>query len=142
VNRSPHPSIDFKIPKEVWSGDPVDYCILQVFGCSAYAHVNNRKLASQAVKCMFVGYASESKGYRLWCPDSKKVIQNRDITFNETVMFSPGKESVSTGNQEDVIEKVEFEIPADVPQGGDTLPYSSSEIQSEKVNPNIPSPEE
>jgi len=55
-------------------------------------------------------------------------------------MFSPGKESVSTGNQEDVSEKVEFESPVDVPQGGDTLPHSHSEVYSEEVNPNIPSP--
>ena len=73
-------------------------------------------------------------------PDSKEVIQSRDITFNETVMFLLGKESVSTGNQEDVSEKVEFESPVDVPQGGDTLPHSHSEVYSEEVNPNIPSP--
>jgi len=89
---------------------------------------------------MFLGYASESKGYRLWCPDFKKVIQSRDITFNETVMFSPWKESVVTGSQEDVSEKLEFEIPTGAPQGGDTLPHSSSEVQSEKINPNISSP--
>jgi len=64
----------------------------------------------------------------LWCLDSKKVIQSRDISFNETVMFSPEKESVSTGNQEDVSEQVEFEIPTDVPQGRDTLPDSNSEV--------------
>jgi len=90
---------------------------------------------------MFLGYASESKGYWLWCLDSKKVIQSQDITFNETVIFSPGKEFISTGNQEDVNEKVEFEIPAEVPQGGDTLPQSGGEVQFEEVNPNIPSPE-
>jgi len=39
-----------------------------------FAHVNDGKLAPRAVKCMFLGYASESKGYRMWCPDSKKVI--------------------------------------------------------------------
>jgi len=91
VNRSPHASINFKNSEEVWLGNPVEYSILWVVGCSAYAHVNNGKLAPRAVKCMFLGYASESKGYRLWCPDSKKVIQSRDINFNETVMFSPGK---------------------------------------------------
>jgi len=128
MNRSSYFSTDFKIPQEVWSGNPVDYSILRVFGCSAYAHVNNGKLAPRAVKCMFLGYASESKGYRLWCPDSKKVIQSRYITFNKIVMLSPWKEFVSTSNQEDVSEKVEFEIPIDVPQSGETLSHSSSEV--------------
>ena len=63
---------------------------------------------------MFLGYASESKGYRLWCPNSKKVVQSWDITFNETAMFSPRKESVYISNHEDVSEKVEFDIPTDV----------------------------
>ena len=48
-----------------------------------FAHVNDGKLASRAVKCMLLGYAFESKGYRTWCPDSKKVVQSRDVNFNE-----------------------------------------------------------
>ena len=74
MNRSPHSSIDFKIPEEVWSGNPVDYSVLKVFGSPAYVHVNDGKLAPRAVECMFLGYGSESKGYRLWCNTSKKVI--------------------------------------------------------------------
>jgi len=35
---------------------------------------------------------------------------------------------------------VEFEISADVPQGGDTLPHSSGEVYYEEVKPNILSP--
>ena len=92
VNRSPHTSIDFQIPEEVWLGNPVDYSIFRIFRCPMFAHVNNGKLAPMAVKCMFLGYASESKEY--WYPDSKKVIQNRDVTFNENAMLFFGKESV------------------------------------------------
>ena len=74
VNRSPHNSIDFRILEEVLSGNPVDYSSLRIFGCPVYAHVNNGKLAPRDVKCMFLGYAYESKGYLMWCPESKKVI--------------------------------------------------------------------
>ena len=120
VNRSPHTSIDFQIPEEVWSGNPVDYSSLRIFGCPVYAHVNNGKLAPRAVKCMFLGYASESKGYRMWCPESKKVIQSRDVTFNETAMLSSGKDSVvsstGTGDQEDTSMEIEVETVA--AQGG------------------------
>ena len=65
VNHSLHSSIDFKIPEEVWSGNPIDYSILKIFGCPAYAHINDGKLAHRAIKCMFFGYAFESKGYCL-----------------------------------------------------------------------------
>ena len=88
MNRSSHTSIDFQIPKEVWLGNPVDYSSLRIFRCLVYAHVNNGKLAPRAVKCMFLGYTSEAKGYRMWCFESMKVIQSRDVTFNETVMLS------------------------------------------------------
>jgi len=58
-----------------------------------FAHMNDGKLAPRAIKYMFLGYAYESKGYRMWCPDSKKVIQSRDVTFNENTMLSSGKKS-------------------------------------------------
>ena len=65
MNHSPHTSIDFQIPEEVWLGNSVDYSSLRIFECPVYAHVNNGKLAHRAVKCMFLEYASESKGYRI-----------------------------------------------------------------------------
>ena len=39
INRSPSSTIDFKIPKEVWLGRPIDYSSLKIFGCPAYVHV-------------------------------------------------------------------------------------------------------
>ena len=53
VNRSLHSSIDFKIPEEVWSGTIVDYSFLKVYGCIAYAHINDGELAPRAVKMHF-----------------------------------------------------------------------------------------
>jgi len=61
----PHTSIDFQIPEEVWLGNAVDYSILRIFGCLVFANVNDEKLAPRAVKCMFFGYAYESKGHRM-----------------------------------------------------------------------------
>ena len=98
VNCSLCSSIDFKSPEEVWSGNPIECSILRIFGCHACAHVNDGKLAPRAIKCMFLGYASEFKGYCLWCPSSKKVIQSQDVTFNASAMFSPRKESTVSLN--------------------------------------------
>lgn len=66
VNRSPYSSINIKIPEEVWSS-PMNFSNVKVLGYPAFAHVNDRKLAPTVVKCLFLGYASESKGYRLLC---------------------------------------------------------------------------
>jgi hypothetical protein len=56
INRSP--SLDKKTPTEVWSGTPANYSKLIVFSCTAYAHVDNRKLDPRAIKCVFLGYGS------------------------------------------------------------------------------------
>ena len=119
LNRSPHASIEYQIPEEVWTGNPVNYSNLRIFGCPVYVHVNDGKLSPRAVKCMFLGYGSESKGYRMWCPDLMKVIQSRDVTFNETAMLS-GMESTGTsddaGNQEKDAGRMVFEV--EQAQGG------------------------
>jgi len=61
---------------------------LRVFGCTAYAHVDNRKLEPRATKCLFLGYGSGVKGYKLWNPKTKKTFMSRSIIFNESVMFN------------------------------------------------------
>ena len=55
INRSPSFPLNKKTPIEVWSGTPADYSHLRVFGCTAYAHVDNGKLESRAIKCLFLG---------------------------------------------------------------------------------------
>ena len=75
MNRSLHTSIDFQISEEIWSDYPVDYFMLRIVGCPVFAHVNDGKLAPRAVKCMFLGYASESKEYRMWCLILRKLFR-------------------------------------------------------------------
>ena len=65
--------------------------------------MNNRKLALRAIQCIFLGYAFKSEGYGLWHPKFEKIIQSRDITFNETTMLSSKTEvvvsSIDIGDQ-------------------------------------------
>ena len=42
-----------------------------------------RKLDDKAVKCIFVGYSSESKGYHLYHPQTKRILVSRDVVFVE-----------------------------------------------------------
>jgi transposase InsO family protein len=65
INRSPFIPLNKKTPIEVWSGTPADYSRLKVFGYTAYAHVDNEKLEPRAVKCLFLGYSSGVKDYKL-----------------------------------------------------------------------------
>ncbi|KAG8490786.1 hypothetical protein CXB51_014006 [Gossypium anomalum] len=87
INRSPSVAIEKKTPQEVWSGNPANYSDLKIFGCPAYAHVNNGKLEPRSIKCVFLGYKAGVKGYKLWCPENRKVVISRDVVFDETAML-------------------------------------------------------
>nr|ABA97637.1 retrotransposon protein, putative, Ty1-copia subclass [Oryza sativa Japonica Group] len=88
INRSPSIPLNKKTPIEIWSGMPADYSQLRVFGCTAYAHVDNEKLEPRAIKCLFLGYGLGVKGYKLWNPETNKTFMSRSVVFNESVMFN------------------------------------------------------
>ena len=71
LNRCPTKALQVVTPYEAWHGRKPSIGHLRVFGCLAYALVpvqQRKKLDDKAVKCIFVGYSAESKGYRLYHP--------------------------------------------------------------------------
>ncbi|GJZ24612.1 retrovirus-related pol polyprotein from transposon TNT 1-94 [Tanacetum coccineum] len=140
INRSPHRSLDGNIPEILWSGNSVDYSNLRVFGCPVYVHVNEGKLVPRAVKCIFLGYGSGVKGYRVWCPDPKyrKIIHSRDVTFNEDVITNFGKDFVPPHNVDNnhTEGKVEFEF--DVENSTHTQPLFNDEHIETQDDGNMP----
>ena len=114
VNQSPASAIDFNTTKEIWSGNPQDYSNLRVFSCRAYFHIDQGKLEPRVKKCIFLGYASGVKGYRLRSLDSKspKLIIERNVTFNESALLRKKEEitsKIDISIQDNVSNKVEFE---------------------------------
>jgi hypothetical protein len=107
INMSPSTAIEKKTPMEVWSGSPSDYSQLKVFGCTAYAHVNNGKLEPRAAKCVFLGYSSGVKGYKLWNPETKKSMLSRSLVFNESKMYYS---NCATNAHDDVPQKVSVQV--------------------------------
>ena len=86
LNRCPTKALQVVTPYEAWHGRKPSVGHLRVFGCLAYALVpvqHRRKLDDKAVKCIFVGYSAESKGYRLYHPQTKRILVSRDVVFVE-----------------------------------------------------------
>ncbi|KAG8498286.1 hypothetical protein CXB51_006980 [Gossypium anomalum] len=111
INRSPSVTIEKKTPQEVWSGNPANYSDLKIFRCPAYAHADNGKLEPSSIKCVFLGYKAGVKGYKLWCPENRKVVISKDIVFDETAML-PNlslKESSNKENQKQVEHQINTE---------------------------------
>ena len=99
---------------------------MKIFGCPAYAHVHNGKLEPRSIKCVFLSYKSGVKGYKLWCPKTKKVIISRDVIFNETVMLRDSSSRNSCDKkQHKSSTQVEFEI------GSRSIPDSTSQSSLE-----------
>lgn len=90
VNLSLSSAIDFKRPHEKWTGQPTNYGNLKAFGCSAYAHISQGKLAPRALKSIFIRYLERVKGYKIYCKyvNPPKGIISRDVIFNDEELIS------------------------------------------------------
>lgn len=85
INRSPTSALQDNVPAELWYGERPDLRKLRVFGCIDYLHIPKEivggKFESRSKKCHMMGYCSN--GYRLWCPEDKKLLFGRDVVFDE-----------------------------------------------------------
>ena len=106
---------------------------LRVFGCTAFVHVpdtKRKKLDPKAIKGIFVGYPTGSKGYKIYLPDSRKMIRSRDVKFLENSF--PGSNECKPDEFFEVKEASshtsEFFLPADNPDSD-----SSSETDQEEI---------
>ncbi|KAE8738916.1 hypothetical protein FOCC_FOCC015594 [Frankliniella occidentalis] len=88
-NRSLSAAIGGKIPLELWLDRKLtkeDYENIKVFGCLAYAHVDDAgKFDDKGEKCVFLGYPDGVKGYRLWSMSRNQAIISRDVKFFEKI---------------------------------------------------------
>lgn len=89
-NRCPTRSLSNNItPYEAFFGHKPSVGHLRVFGCVAFANLlsgQRRKFDSKADLCIFLGFSLTSKGYRLWDVEHQKVIERRDVLFDEATM--------------------------------------------------------
>ena len=75
INRVPSRVLDFQTPLDVLQKHvslvSVSKLPLKVFGCNAYVHVYSHqrsKLDACALRCVFIGYANNQKGYKCYHP--------------------------------------------------------------------------
>ena len=58
-----------------------------MFGCNAFVHIpdqKRKKLDKKLIHCIFVGCSADCKGYKLYNPETKKMLRSRDVIFMET----------------------------------------------------------
>ena len=90
-NRCPTKAVEGMTPVEAWTGEKPGVGHLRAFGCVAYAHVakdERQKLDMKSRKCIFLGYCTETKGYRLYDTERARVFISRDVLFHESDFHS------------------------------------------------------
>jgi len=83
LNRVLSKSID-KTPYELWCGKKPTLNYMKVCGCVADVLIpdpNRDKLKSRTKRCFFIGYSALSKGYMLFDPVDKVIIESRHVKF-------------------------------------------------------------
>jgi hypothetical protein len=106
-NRCPSRSINGQTPHKLWTGKDFSVKHFQIFGTKGYRldkTPNKGKFDPRSKKCIFVGYSTERRAYRVWCPDSKRIYATRDVKFvnNFEVKEQPMQEEFTS---EDIMKK-------------------------------------
>ncbi|KAL0368054.1 UNVERIFIED_CONTAM: Retrovirus-related Pol polyprotein from transposon TNT 1-94 [Sesamum calycinum] len=99
LNRCPTKAVQNMTPIEAWSGKKPSAKHLRVFGSICYVHIpteKRHKLEEKTEKGIFLGYSTQSKGYRIYNLKTKKLIISRDVEFDEDAMWNWDEEKVET----------------------------------------------
>ena len=83
-NRCPSRSLNGEIPFKIWTRRTPVLSYFQRLGTTAFMldkTIGKGKFDSRSKKCIFIGYSTQSKAYRLWDPESRKILRSRDVTF-------------------------------------------------------------
>ena len=84
------PILHNKIPFEMLHKKQSSCSTLRVFGCLTLAYNldrNTHKMSAKGVPCVFLGYPSTQKGYRLLNLLTKEVFVSRDVQWYENVFL-------------------------------------------------------
>lgn len=81
INRMPRIVLSWKTPYEILFQRKPSYNHLKIFGCICFA-INTKpgkhKFEQRALKCIFIGYASGYKAYKLYDLENKTLIVSTD----------------------------------------------------------------
>ena len=80
------PSVKGKTPFKAYFGHKPDVSNLRVFGSTAWARIpldKRRDFQPQSIKCLFIRYPNESKGFKLLDIKTKQIIIERSVMFDE-----------------------------------------------------------
>ncbi|CAN1815372.1 Retrovirus-related Pol polyprotein from transposon TNT 1-94, partial [Linum perenne] len=109
----------------------------RIFGCTAFVHVSathRSKLEPRAIKCVFIGYSTNQKGYKCYSPSTKKLYNTRDVSFFEQQPYfaQTGLQGESSTTESQYWDLISIDalptIPHEVEQESNSQGESSNEL--------------
>ncbi|GBO19376.1 Copia protein [Araneus ventricosus] len=120
-NRICHQSHN-KTPFELYCGRKPSIRHLKPFGATAYIGTPRQlrtKLQMRAKKGVMVGYAMQTKGYRIWLPAERKIIETINVTFDNG--FSSGKALDPNDSKFYISTESNSDLESEIPITGEIL---------------------
>jgi hypothetical protein len=78
---------EWKTPIEQFNGDQPDVSYFRIFGTCAYVWISSDqrqdKLSPKSEEMIFIGYESNTKGYRFWSKERRRVFISTNAIFDE-----------------------------------------------------------
>ena len=109
----------WKTPFETYFGHNPDVSNLRVFGSTAWAQIlldKRRDLQPKRIKCIFIGYPDESKGFNLLDIKTKQIIIDRSVKFDEPLQEMELMKEKTVEFPSYSIENLDDEIGGDDPE--------------------------
>ncbi|GBO35422.1 hypothetical protein AVEN_86574-1 [Araneus ventricosus] len=125
---------------ELWHGKVPNIGYFKTFGCEAFVWNNKKngeKFASRALKGIFLGHNDNSKAYRIWLTEAKRVEISRSVKFLENNSLTPLKEYIDFSPYDDGVIKTDKEcqktlsIPAPINSEKRNMPESDDDVTLE-----------
>ena len=95
INRLPSKILDLQSPINILANMYPSVRLktnlsIKIFGCVAYVHnptYKKNKWSHKALKCVFLGYSTTQKGYKVYHPITRKYIVSKDVLFDEKTLY-------------------------------------------------------
>ena len=109
-NKIPHNALGKITLESVFTGSKPEVSHFRIFGSATYCHVpeeKSKKLDKTAEKGYLVGYSKNAKAYKIYIPDSGKIVVWWDVKFMEERAFRKSWEMPSAMQYDPLVQPLQ-----------------------------------
>lgn len=136
INQTGTSSVPGKSPAELWFGRKMDVSKMKIFGCECFIlkpdHKRN-KFDKKSEKGIFVGYDTDSTGYRVYVPNSRRVISTDNVTFNEVKERTQKQTEVESRSRNETSKQDDQSEKSEESDYDDTMSITEEQTQEKEV---------